>query len=206
MEKKLLMPMFYLPSVSYFTYLKNSDDYEISIEKFENFPKQTFRNRACIYSPNGRLNLIIPVVKGSKNHTLYKDVKISYNDDWQRNQWLSLQTSYRRSAYFEYYEDQFAPFYEKKFDYLFDFNQSILNLILKILKIDIKYYYTESFIQNTDLNTEDLRSFFSSKKLSDTKNQSQYFQLFNDKYGFQEDLSIVDLLFNHGPQAKNYLL
>ena len=99
-----VFPMFYLPPVEYFMQLIKWKS-NILIEKEENFPKQTYRNRANIYSPDGVLILTVPVMKGSKNHTKVKDVKISYDFDWQRLHWLSLQACYRRSAYFEYYED-----------------------------------------------------------------------------------------------------
>src|SRR5690606_1986674 len=93
----------------------------------------------------GKLNLIVPVLKGSKMHTSMKDVKISYDADWQRLHWLSLQTSYRSSAYFEFYEDDFAPFYEKKFEYLFDFNLELLTLLLKQLKLNINLEFSKSY-------------------------------------------------------------
>src|SRR6201986_4850232 len=119
-EKGALLPMFYLPPVEYFTQL-NRYKPDILIEREEHFPKQTYRNRANIYSPDGVLALTVPVVKGSKTHTKVKDVKISYDFDWQRLHWLSLQACYRRSAYFEYYEDDFSKFYHQNFPFLFDY-------------------------------------------------------------------------------------
>ena len=110
-DKGAVLPMFYLPPVEYFIQL-NKYKPDIWIEKEEHFPKQTYRNRANIYSPEGALCLVVPVIKGSKNHTKVKDVKISYDFNWQRLHWQSLQACYRRSAYFEYYEDDLAPFYE----------------------------------------------------------------------------------------------
>src|SRR5580658_3897617 len=121
-EKGVLLPMFYLPPVEYFSFLKTYNP-DLLIEKQEHFPKQTFRNRANIYSPDGVLTLVVPVVKGSKVHTPVKDVKISYDFSWQRLHWRGLEGCYRRSAYFEYYEDELAPFYEKKEIFLFDFNE-----------------------------------------------------------------------------------
>src|SRR6202000_3568320 len=121
-EKGALMPLFYLPPVAWFAELKKYQP-AVLIEREEHFPKQTYRNRADIYSPDGKLSLVVPVVKGLKNHTKVKDVKISYDFKWQRLHWMSLQACYRRSAYFEFYEDDFAPFYEKKFPFLFDYNE-----------------------------------------------------------------------------------
>jgi len=115
-DKGALLPMFYLPPVEYFIQL-NTFKPGIVIEREEHYPKQTYRNRARIYSPDGVLTLTVPVTKGSKNHTIIKDVKISYDFNWQRLHWLSLQACYRSSAYFEFYEDELTPFYEKKFTY-----------------------------------------------------------------------------------------
>jgi hypothetical protein len=135
-EKGAVFPMFYLPPVEYFVKL-NTYRPDVLIEREEHFPKQTYRNRANIYSPDGVLALTAPVVKGSKTHTKIKDVKISYDFEWQRLHWLSLQACYRRSAYFEYYEDEFAQFYHKKFDYLFDYNEQLLQFILKSIKLKL---------------------------------------------------------------------
>ena len=132
-EKGAVLPMFYLPPVEYFVKL-NTYKTGLLIEHEEHFPKQTYRNRANIYAPDGLLALTVPVVKGSKNHTKVKDVKISYDFRWQRLHWQSLQACYRRSAYFEYYENDLAPFYEKKFDFLFDYNEQLFTLSLKQLK------------------------------------------------------------------------
>jgi hypothetical protein len=201
-EKGAVFPMFYLPPVEYFVQL-NTYKPGILIEREEHFPKQTYRNRANIYSPDGVLTLVVPVIKGSKNHTRVKDVKISYDFDWQRLHWLSLQACYRRSAYFEYYEDEFAVFYQKKFVYLFDYNQQLLLFILKALKMKVELDFTESY-EGEYTSLVDLRNVFNPKKESNFE-QKPYFQVFEERKGFLKNLSIVDLLFNQGPQAVNYL-
>ena len=201
-ENGAVLPVFYLPPVRYFKYLKEFKPH-LLIEKQEHFPKQTYRNRARIYSPDGVLALTVPVVKGSKNHTKYKDVKISYDFKWQRLHWMSLETCYRRSAYFEYYEDDLAPFYQKQFAYLFDYNTQLLELLLTFLKINFSLVYTETYEtaypQLTDhRNTMDA-------KIDVGAEQKPYFQVFEERHGFLNNLSIADLLFNQGPQALNYL-
>jgi hypothetical protein len=143
-EKGAVLPLFYLPPVAYFTKL-NACKPDILIESHEHFPKQTYRNRANICSPDGMLSLTVPVVKGSKMHTNVKDVKISYDFKWQRSHWMGLETCYRRSAYFEYYEDDFAPFYQKQFTYLFDYNEQLLQMLLKSIKIQLPLQYTETY-------------------------------------------------------------
>ncbi|WAC40240.1 WbqC family protein [Pedobacter sp. SL55] len=199
MQNPAIFPLFYLPPVSYFTLLKEHN-FEFDLEKFEHFPKQTYRNRATIASPNGSLDMVVPIVKGAKQHTPYKDVKISYQDRWQRLHWLSLQTCYRSSAYFEFYEDGLAPFYEKKYDFLFDYNCDILTWLFKQLKITSPLNTTASY--ETDIAI-DYRNVMTKKEIP-TIQTKPYFQVFSDRNEFIANLSIVDLIFNQGPQAKNY--
>src|SRR5690606_6575937 len=147
MKTGAVFPVCYLPPVSFFSaYLAAGDG--VLLEKHEHFPKQTYRNRATIYAPNGPLDLIIPVIKGSKVHTPVKDVRISYDTNWQRLHWLSLQTSYRSSAFFEYYEDEFAPYYQKQEKFLFDLNEQLLLLLLRLLKVQPVHGYTEHYQKN----------------------------------------------------------
>lgn len=202
MQSLAIFPLFYLPPVSYFSTLK-SHDFQFEIEKHEHFVKQTYRNRVSIASPDGVLDLMIPVVKGAKFHTPTKDVKISYDAKWQRLHWLSLQTCYRSSAYFEYYEDGLAPFYEKKYEFLFDYNLELLNWILKQLKQNPVGNFTQEFEKNipTDL---DFRNQFKKRDIH-LAQAKHYFQVFSDRNQFVPNLSIVDLLFNQGPQTKAYL-
>lgn len=204
-EKGAVFPMFYLPPVEYFIKL-NTYKPDILIEREEHFPKQTYRNRANIYSPDGMLTLTVPVIKGSKNHTLIKDVKISYDFDWQRLHWQSLGACYRRSAYFEYYEDDFAAFYQKQkqVTFLFDYNEELLQLLLKLTKIKAEIKYTDEYHAEYPLPVDDLRITIHPKKETELE-QKPYFQVFEDRKGFLKNLSIVDLLFNQGPQSINYL-
>lgn len=200
-EKPALFPLFYLPPIQWFSLLKKEGQKGL-VEHFEHFPKQTYRNRAHIYSPNGLLSLTVPVKKGSRNHTPYQNVAISYEMDWQRIHWMSLQSCYRSSAYFEYYEDDFAPFYHQKFETLFEYNWSLLQLILGLIKMPSELHYTEEFFKTVE--GKDYRNNISYKKQNDYKPPA-YFQVFQERHGFLPDLSIVDLLFNQGPQSQLYL-
>lgn len=202
-EKGALLPMFYLPPVAWFSNVKTFQP-DVLIEAEEHFPKQTFRNRANIYSPDGMLSLVVPVVKGSKVHTKVKDVKISYDFRWQRLHWMSLEACYRRSAYFEYYEDAFAPFYQQQYKFLFDFNEELLYLLLKSIKIQVSPQKTDSYQAEYPPGVIDLRNNISSKKEYELE-QKPYFQVFEERHGFIKNLSIVDLLFSQGPQTINYL-
>lgn len=174
------------------------------IEKNEHLAKQTYRNRASIYSPNGKLDLTVPIIKGAKNHTKMKDVRISYDFKWQRLHWLSLETCYRSSAYFEFYEDELARFYHEKFDFLFDYNLELLAWLNKKLKLPFELEVTSDY-QN-DIPAElDYRGMMNPKKAELQANNKPYYQVFEDRHEFLPNLSIVDLLFNQGPQAKLYL-
>lgn len=201
MEQGAVLPLFYLPPVEYFSKLIKFNPH-ILFEIHEHFPKQTYRNRACIYSPNGKLDLIIPVKKGANGHTAMKDVKISYDFDWQRLHWQSMQTCYRSSAYFEFYEDELAPFYEKKFDFLKDYNEQLLSLLLRFLKIDSSINYTQEYKLEAD--KADFRSCISPKHPSNFTSEP-YFQVFEQRNGFLPNLSIVDLLFNQGPRSLSFI-
>lgn len=202
MSNSIILSANYLPPVSYFHAIaKNEGD--IVLDKYEHFPKQTFRNRTQIATANGVLDLIVPIQHGRKERIGMKDVKIAYDHEWQRLHWLSLQTAYRSSAYFEYYEDDFKPFYTRKFDYLFDFNLAQLELVLKCLKIKRTIGFTDTY--EKDYGNLDFRHVIHPKKASIYPNPKPYYQIFEDRHGFLANLSVIDLIFNQGPQSKMYL-
>lgn len=201
MHKATIFPLFYLPPIHYFTALKQNQG-DMLLEMHEHFPKQTYRNRASIHSPNGTLDLIVPVERGAAVHRPIKDVRISYEFNWQRIHWLSLQTSYRSSAFFEFYEDDFAPFYEKKWEFLVDYNQELLELINRLLKLNFSFTPTTEY--EALEAALDFRTAIHPKK-EPLFSIKPYYQVFEDRNGFLENLSIVDLLFNQGPQSTHYL-
>ncbi|MDR0262690.1 MAG: WbqC family protein [Sphingobacterium sp.] len=203
MESQLLLPACYLPPISYFHTIQEHN-LPLVIEKYEHFQKQSYRTRARIASANGMQDLIVPIQHGNKDRVPMKDIRISYEFDWQRLHWLSIQTAYRSSAYFEYYEDDFKRFYEEKFEYLVDFNVAQLELILKSVKLKRSIAFTEEYIAAPD-GRIDYRQIIHPKKESILSRPKEYYQVFSDKNGFYPDLSIIDLLFNQGPQSKSYL-
>ena len=203
MEKGAIFPLFYHPPIEFFTQLIQHKE-NICLEKHEHFPKQTYRNRASIHSANGKLDLIVPVRKGANVHTSVRDVRISHEFDWQREHRMSLQTAYRSSAYFEFYEDDLMQFYDKKWNFLYDYNEEILQFLLKALKITVSYSSTSEY-HSFYAGLEDFRQSIHPKKAPSTE-LKRYFQVFEERNGFLPNLSILDLLFNQGPQSVKYLI
>nr|WP_276902258.1 WbqC family protein [Pedobacter kyonggii] len=203
MQNTAILPLFYLPPVGYFSLLQKLGS-DFLIEKHEHLAKQTYRNRASIYSPNGKLDITVPVVKGSKTHTKMKDVRISYDFKWQRLHWLSLESCYRSSAYFEFYEDELSRFYNEKFEFLFDYNLELVEWLSKKLKLNKSFEVTSEYFDDVPPEL-DYRAIMNPKKEDDIVNNKPYYQVFEDRHQFLPNLSIVDLLFNQGPQARLYL-
>lgn len=199
-----LFPLFYAAPLSYYSRLAKADS-PILLERMENYPKQTYRNRACIHSPNGALDLIIPVQKGKGEHTPYRELRISYENRWQRIHWLSLQAAYRRSPYFEFYEDDLSRFYEEEYPLLFDYNEALMRQLCRLLKLDLELVFTDTYHKTSEI-AQDFRAAFPAKQGDRHISQASYYQVFADKNGFIPQLSIFDLLFNLGPGAKKYLL
>ena len=198
----LVLSSVYAGNLVYYSLIANSN--KIILDVYENFNKQSFRNRCVIASPNGPLKLIIPVVRSSKN--IVKDVKIDNTQNWKKIHWKSLETSYRSSPYFEFYEDEFYSLYFKnKNDFLFDFNNKINLAILKCLGIETEIIISSSYVEK-DLEIEDFRNIIPSKSKGLEKfKEIKYNQVFQEKQSFLPNLSILDLLFNEGPLAKQFL-
>jgi len=203
MSNSIVLSANYLPPVSYFHVIAQQDS-PIVIDGYEHFIKQTYRSRTAIGTASGTLDLIIPVQHGRRERVAMKDVRINADHDWQRLHWKSIQTAYRGSAYFEYYEDDFADFYDKKFDFLFDFNVQQLELVLKLLKLKPTVLFSDRYVA-VENDTMDFRTLIHPKKPSLYAAPKPYYQVFEERMGFMPNLSIVDLIFNQGPQSKNYL-
>jgi hypothetical protein len=198
----IILPTAYFPPVSYFVQLIQSD--KVLIEQMETYPKQTYRNRCEIMTSAGKLNLIIPITKPNGNHTLTKDVEICYHEPWKQHHWKSIQTAYRSSPYFNYYADIIQPLFEEREKLLIHLNQKALSMICRIIGINLSLSFTDDYIKYPEHVTE-LRSEFTPKRKGIVKIFPEYPQVFSYKFGFIEDLSVLDLIFNLGPEAKNYL-
>lgn len=190
-----IFPTAYLPSIEYVSLFLKTEN--ASIELFETYQKQSCRTRTNVMTANGVQTLTIPVIKINGNHTLTKDIEISYKESWQQVHLRCLESAYRKSAYFDYYFPYFEKIYKQKFNTLIELNEYCLKTILKILKVKKDFSYTTDFEKIT--NENDYR--ISLSKGTNKIEIKPYYQVFADRHGFIPNLSIVDLLFNEGPNS-----
>lgn len=193
----------YLAPVSHYAFMYKTDQIEIEVQ--EHFLKQSLRNRCAILSANGPLTLTIPVEKSEFKKPCLKDMKISDHGNWRHLHWNAIKSSYNSSPFFEYYRDDFEPFYEKKYEYLAEFNEALRALLFEHLDMQKIVTETQSFEKHTDKGILDLRAYAEPQiKIGPELNlvSKPYYQVFQTKYGFQPDLSIIDLLFNMGPESE----
>lgn len=194
----LLCPT-YLSNVQYFGWLLKQDSVTFSGDTY--YQKQTFRNRTVIYGANGQLKLIIPIRHNQKNiKTLDREIEIAFDTDWQNQHWKSICSAYSSSPYFEYYEDEIAPLYQEKKENLFMFNLSILNKIMILLEESFDY----KIISRERGIYKHMNKLIVSKIKTSTKFET-YTQVFSYKHGFIQNLSILDVIFNLGPNSSDYL-
>jgi hypothetical protein len=192
---KVILSTAYLPNVQYFSKLLHGD---VIIEQHENYLKQTFRNRCEILTANGTMPLTVPVKRRAAKIAI-RDAEIDYVDDWQRLHWRTINTAYRSSPFFVYYVDDFLPFYERKEKFLFDFNCKMLDKLIELAGLKTEITLSGSYLHG-DGNMADYRSLIVPKNKPDDPGFSPvpYYQVFNAKFGFQPNLSILDLLCNEG--------
>jgi hypothetical protein len=185
------MKIYYLPNIAYFQELITLDIVRFDLE--EVYRRQTYRNRTEIVGANGKMVLSIPTQKLEMGQRAYQNIKISYSEPWLKQHWKSLESAYRRSAYFEFYEDKLKLFYEKPtYEYLWEYNFGLTKFLMNALKIEKEIQLEEEVVHEDSY----------SNKLKINK---KYFQVFSNKMPFVENLSVLDLLFNMGPSAKIYL-
>lgn len=203
-DKSVLLSTAYLAPIDYYVQLLRFD--KVLVESQEHFLKQSYRNRCRIPGANGLLSLSVPVVRKSKDKTKIADIKISYTENWQALHWKTICASYESSPFFEYYKDALLPFFTaKKFDFLIDLNESLQEHIASEMGLHFPFDYTKEY-QPTQETVLDLRQEIHPKKDHYSGEfQSRYIQVFDAKFGFQPGMSIIDLLFNEGPNAENYL-
>jgi len=199
---KFLLHPTYFPNIATCAVMAQKD---VIWEVHDNYQKQTFRNRTYICTDRGRLMLNIPIqhVGGEQGRQKYQDVKLKNEYAWQRQHLKTLQTAYRTSPFFEFYEDELIPFFGRQFNYLLDMNFESLKLIADIIGLELPPEKTSSF-EITVKNTNDVRYLVNAKE-NLKWGQGPYTQVFQERHGFIQNTSILDLLFNEGPNTLSYL-
>lgn len=196
MPHSVTLSIAYWPSIYYLQQVINHN--EVLIEAHEYFVKQTSRNRCEIATANGKLTLSIPLAKHSRKQ-LITEQKISYAENWQQKHWRSMVSAYKNSPYFEFFEDEFRPFYDMRYESLFDYNLSLLQTILKLLKQKKEIACTKEYLIKPH-HTNDLRNLSHSSTIPPS-----YYQVFANKLGFIPHLSCMDAIFNIGLKTNELL-
>lgn len=196
-----LLPSVYFGPCSYFRYTIEAD-HQIGITEYERFQKQTIRNRAEILGANGKIRLTVPLIKWSTKVPT-KEIRVDNSSNWKHVHWMSIQSAYRNSAFFEHYEDKIKSFFMEDHDRLVDLNLASINLVANLLKAD----FNIKLISNSDDIKPELFNDMTSKFVKKRESESfpEYTQVFRDRFDFESDLSILDLIFNLGPRASLYL-
>ncbi len=202
-ETDLLLSTAYLPPVEYMALLVTQTS--INIEAHETFLKQSYRNRCNIMTANGCLSLTIPVNKPNGNKTKTKDIQIQNSEEWFTNHWRAIVSAYSGSPFFLYYKDDFEDFYSGRYNNLLEYNTLLITKVLYILNTVAEINLTDSFNSPQGLK-HDYRYSISPKKSYLIEEFEEYVQVFSNKFKFVPNLSILDLLFNLGPETKEYLL
>ena len=213
--KEVLLSTTYFGPIQWYQKLYRAE--EVFIERCESFQKQTYRNRCLIATTNGLQALTIPVVRDQSNRlsdtnqdqepvSLIHSIRISDHGNWRHLHWNALKSAYGESPFFDYYQDDIRPFFEQRWDYLFDFNEAIREKMCELLDIQPKVSYTEEFASTVN-NITDFRSSINPKHPEPDPDftPKRYYQVYEQKHGFLPNLSILDLLFNMGPESIFYL-
>lgn len=197
-KKTVLIELPYLPSISWFSLVASYENVLLDIHA--HYEKGSYRNRCKILGPNGVLMLTVPLQHGKHQHKPLHEVLISNTEPWQKIHWMTLCSCYRRSPYFEYFEDLFQPVYHKKWESIIELNYQLLQIILEYIKVSAKFTFTENYIPASDESIDDKRNYLKPGKVYAPliEKVENYTQVFSDRFEFQKDLSIFDLLCNKG--------
>jgi hypothetical protein len=208
-----LLQTTYFGPVQWYQKLKRYD--HCVIEQYDSYQKQTYRNRCVIATANGLQALTVPVDHSplTIDHVQCKDLRISDHNQWRRVHWNALQSAYSESPFFEYYADDIRPFFEQKYEFLIDFNEAIRQKMCELLDIETSVSYSSGFMvhgsgfMDQGSGFKDFREVIHAKHPQDDPDfqPRSYWQVFQHRYGFQPNLSILDLLFCMGPEAVFYL-
>lgn len=175
----------------------------VEIEQWESFRKQTYRNRCLIATTNGIQALTVPVEHSDSQ--LIKDIRLSDHGNWRHLHWNALQSAYGESPFFEYYQDDIRPFFDERWEFLLDFNEAIRQKMCELIDIQPSVSYTKDYVPEE--NMASFRDVICPKHpLEDPDfTPKRYYQVYEQKHGFLPNLSILDLLFNMGPESIFFL-
>ena len=198
----VLLSTTYFGPIQWYQKLYRAD--EAWIEQHEHFVKQTYRSRCIIATTQGTQALTVPVERDILKSQAIKDIRISDHGNWRHLHWNALQSAYGESPFFEYYEDDLRPFFEKRWTFLFDFNETIREKLCELLDISPVVHNTEKYVSD---HASDYREAINPKHPAPDPDfqPRRYYQVYEAKHGFLPNLSIVDLLFNMGPESVFYL-
>ncbi len=204
----VLLEIQYLPAIQYFAKLAIGEP--VFIEQWEHYQKGSYRNRCHIAAANGLTRLTIPLIKGKNEQQGIRDVRIAYYESWQRQHWQSIRSAYGNAPFFEFYADDLKPFYEKPYPFLFDFNLEILQTMLCLLRLNVNLQLTESYQEKGNPGIIDLRNTIHPRSHLHAADPHftpvPYHQVFEDRYDFLPNLSMLDALFCLGPGAVEMLV
>ncbi len=203
--KQLLLSTTYFGPIQWYQKLYRAES--VQIERWESFQKQTYRNRCIIATTNGPQALTVPIERQFTINCI-KDIRISDHGNWRHLHWNALQSAYGESPFFDYYQDDIRPFFEQRWDYLFDFNEAIREKMCELLDIQPKVDYSKKFtVYSLSSCVPDYRMVIRPKNPEPDPDftPKRYYQVYEQKHGFLPNLSILDLLFNMGPESIFYL-
>lgn len=205
MASEVVLTTAYFPPIQYISGIVNSE--KTFIETNENYSRQTYRNRCNILSCNGVLSLSIPIIRNNNENNNIHNIRIDYSTNWQRLHLNAIISAYGKSPFFSYYSDKLLDTIKQNKESLIDLNLNIIKVILEILKVKTEISITESFIKKYPCEVLDLRYSIHPKKTNNKLNfpNKEYIQTFSDRFEFIPNLSILDLIFNLGPESLNYL-
>ncbi len=196
----VLLSSAYLGPVSYYRAVASAD--HVCVEQYDHYHKQTYRNRCKILTGNGVMDLSVPVVNAGGKMCV-KDLRVAYVENWQQVHWRAIASAYNSSPFFEYYRDDFEPFFTRKTEFLIDLNMDLMRVVMDLIGLKTEVSLSDDYLTEIT-SVSDLRESFSPKSSAPSPLRP-YYQVFDQKFGFVPDMSVLDLLFNMGPESILYL-